>query len=451
MAAVPESRRDNRDFKRHPQRSPQLKAAPTPMPGSAGRRNAQPHTFCVEQEARARLKEYEMTPEVRERMNRCMYALKEVVLQLGPNWRVSPFGSAANGFGTKFSDLDATCYVHTEEGKEAEPQQPAAEVLSERLAPLLREHPEFTMAQEVLHARVPILKLCFEGKLEVDLSCHNTLPLQNTMLLKAYSMLDDRVRDLVILVKLWAKEKEVCGASRSHLSSYALTLMAIYFMQVHPKIQLPMLPPQAFKEGSKVDVASKLEAARSSWKCPQNLGQFVRRFFHFYTSEFSWGSEVVSVRLPNRLDASETHLLKLKGRNFRRLHVEDPVDETRNLNCVLGDIQEGELRRALEETYFRMQQGEPVSLGTPLQKVRNEEYAGADLASSPGRTPIKVFEHLLQSCPEEAEALPPAVMVQAAHRREAEALLNNRQHSLSEVQSREQGGLKFSRRSSLQG
>ncbi|CAE7230421.1 TUT7 [Symbiodinium pilosum] len=120
-------------------------------------------------------------------MNRCVLALEEVVLRLGPNWRVSPFGSAANGFGTKFSDLDATCYeLPPEEGKEPEqPQQPAAEVLSERLAPLLREHPEFTMAQEVLHARVPILKLCFEGKLEVDLSCHNTLPLQNTKLLKA--------------------------------------------------------------------------------------------------------------------------------------------------------------------------------------------------------------------------------------------------------------------------
>ena len=70
------------------------------------------------------------------------------------------------------------------------------------------------------------------------------------------------------------QDRGVCGASRSHLSSYALTLMAIYFMQapslratplcfrcwvypygpyvpseVHPKISLPMLPPQAFKAG----------------------------------------------------------------------------------------------------------------------------------------------------------------------------------------------------------
>ncbi|CAE7517325.1 TUT7 [Symbiodinium microadriaticum] len=395
----------------------------------AGRRNAQLQVSCLEQEARARLNEYAMTTEVRERMNRCVHALEEVVTSLGPNWRVSPFGSAANGFGTKFSDLDATCYELPEEGKEPEQQQPAAEVLSERLAPLLRKHKSFDIAQEVLHARVPILKLCFEGKLEVDLSCHNTLPLQNTKLLKAYSTLDDRVKELVILVKLWAKDRGVCGASRSHLSSYALTLMAIYFMQVHPKISLPMLPPQAFKDDSHVDVGAKVEAARSSWSCNLSLGQFVLRFFNFYSLEFSWGSEVVSVRLPNRLDASENHLVKLKGRNFRRLHVEDPVDETRNLNCVLGDAQEIELQRALAETYSRLQAKEPVSLGTPLEET---QYAGADLASSPGRTvTIKVFEHLLQSCPEEAD-LPPAIM-EAAHRHEAENLINIRQHSLSEA------------------
>mmetsp|Transcript_72310 Transcript_72310/g.172688 ORF Transcript_72310/g.172688 Transcript_72310/m.172688 type:complete len:580 (+) Transcript_72310:101-1840(+) len=431
MAAVPASRRDIRDFKRPSQRSPQLKAAPTPMLSSAhaGRRNAQLQVSCLEQEARARLNEYAMTTEVRERMNRCVHALEEVVTSLGPNWRVSPFGSAANGFGTKFSDLDATCYELPEEGKEPEQQQPAAEVLSERLAPLLRKHKSFDIAQEVLHARVPILKLCFEGKLEVDLSCHNTLPLQNTKLLKAYSTLDDRVKELVILVKLWAKDRGVCGASRSHLSSYALTLMAIYFMQVHPKISLPMLPPQAFKDDSHVDVGAKVEAARSSWSCNLSLGQFVLRFFNFYSLEFSWGSEVVSVRLPNRLDASENHLVKLKGRNFRRLHVEDPVDETRNLNCVLGDAQEIELQRALAETYSRLQAKEPVSLGTPLEET---QYAGADLASSPGRTvTIKVFEHLLQSCPEEAD-LPPAIM-EAAHRHEAENLINIRQHSLSEA------------------
>ena len=79
-------------------------------------------------------------------MSRCIEALEAVALRLGRNWRVSPFGSAANGFGTKFSDLDATCYELKEEDDE-EQKQPG-EILSQCLAPLLREHPDFTMAQE---------------------------------------------------------------------------------------------------------------------------------------------------------------------------------------------------------------------------------------------------------------------------------------------------------------
>ncbi|CAJ1351184.1 unnamed protein product [Effrenium voratum] len=323
-------------------------------PHLAGRQARQPPNSWIEQEVRARLAEYEMTPEVTDRMYRCIEVLSQEVAQdMGPTWRVRPFGSVANGYGTKFSDLDATCYAVREENEEEEEQkQPASEILGERLAPLLREHPQFTMAQEVLHARVPILKLCFEGKLEVDLSCHNTLPLQNTKLLKAYSSLDKRVRDLVITVKLWAKANEVCGASQSHLSSYALTLMAIYFMQVHPKIKLPMLPVAVFKENG-ADAEQKVAAARSSWTCALSLGQMVLRFFQFYSQEFSWGHEVVSVRHGfYRLDTSEQFVQKLKGRNFQRLHVEDPVDETRNLNCVLGEVQEtcscaGRFRRDL--------------------------------------------------------------------------------------------------------
>ncbi|CAJ1380010.1 unnamed protein product [Effrenium voratum] len=400
-------------------------------PHLAGRQARQPPNSWIEQEVRARLAEYEMTPEVTDRMYRCIEVLQEVAQDMGPTWRVRPFGSVANGYGTKFSDLDATCYAVREENEEEEEQkQPASEILGERLAPLLREHPQFTMAQEVLHARVPILKLCFEGKLEVDLSCHNTLPLQNTKLLKAYSSLDKRVRDLVITVKLWAKANEVCGASQSHLSSYALTLMAIYFMQVHPKIKLPMLPVAVFKENG-ADAEQKVAAARSSWTCALSLGQMVLRFFQFYSQEFSWGHEVVSVRHGfYRLDTSEQFVQKLKGRNFQRLHVEDPVDETRNLNCVLGEVQEMQLRRALQETYMRLQRQEPVRFGLPPPKETKEEpSADGEPGSSPGRTAIRVYDHL----PQRPIAIPAPSVAEATGRPDAETTPNVRTHSLSEA------------------
>jgi len=375
-----------------------------------------------------------MTDKVRQRMSRCIEALEAVALRLGRNWRVSPFGSAANGFGTKFSDLDATCYELKETQDEEEEQKQPAEILSERLAPLLREHPEFTMAQEVLHARVPILKLCFEGELEVDLSCHNTLPLQNTKLLKAYSSLDERIRDLVITVKLWAKANGVCGASQSHLSSYALTLMAIYFMQVHPKIRLVMLPVAVFKEDGNADEAEqKVEAARGWWTCSLSLGQMVLRFFQFYSQEFDWGREVVTVRIGQRRSTNDSVLIKLKGRNCQRLHVEDPVDESRNLNCVLGEMQENHLMRTIQDTYLRLQKQHSVRFGLPLSREAKEEpSAEGEPASSPVR-PIRVYDHLSTHLPTRQERMPAPSAVEALSHPGTEVTPNTRTHSLSEA------------------
>mmetsp|Transcript_98768 Transcript_98768/g.175849 ORF Transcript_98768/g.175849 Transcript_98768/m.175849 type:complete len:573 (-) Transcript_98768:155-1873(-) len=343
---------------------------------ASGRQSRQLSGVVVEQDVRARLEENAPTEECKARLQRCLTSLQEIVKDLGPSWRISPFGSAANGFCTKESDLDATCHEVTDEDEEEEDnsqKQPASGILGEKLAPLLKEHPAFTIAEEVLNARVPILKMCFEGTLEVDLSCHNTFPLHNTKLLEAYASLDGRVRDLGLAVKLWAKANRVCGAQGSHLSSYSIILMVIYFLQAHPKVRLPMLPVQAFKEASE-DAEQKVEAVRSSWKCSFTLGQLLHKFFEFYCQDFYWGTEVVSIRLGSRLDASQPFFNRLKAKQYNRLHVEDPVDTTRNLNCVLGEMQEMQLRNAFEDTFRRLQQGKPMNFGSePAETVEAEE------------------------------------------------------------------------------
>eukprot|EP00443_Scrippsiella_acuminata_P026582 CAMPEP_0115338080 /NCGR_PEP_ID=MMETSP0270-20121206/89876_1 /TAXON_ID=71861 /ORGANISM="Scrippsiella trochoidea, Strain CCMP3099" /LENGTH=69 /DNA_ID=CAMNT_0002759351 /DNA_START=12 /DNA_END=217 /DNA_ORIENTATION=- len=67
----------------------------------------------------------------------------------------------------------------------------------------------FEVVEDVRAARVPILRLIFDRSLDVDLSFQNVEPLPNTQLLRAYAALDPCVRDLVILVKLWAKSAGV--------------------------------------------------------------------------------------------------------------------------------------------------------------------------------------------------------------------------------------------------
>jgi len=71
------------------------------------------------------------------------------------------------------------------------------------------------------------------------------------------------------------------------------------------------------------------------------------RFFHFFVVEFQWGTEVVSVRLGQRVHRTEPEFAALPGRWASRLHVEDPFFLNRNLNRVLGVDQEKRLQAKL--------------------------------------------------------------------------------------------------------
>ena len=64
--------------------------------------------------------------------------------------------------------------------------------------------------------------------------------MRNTHLLYCYSQLDRRVRPLVVGVKKWARDCEINDASHNTLSSYALTLMVVFFLQAG--VSPPVLP-----------------------------------------------------------------------------------------------------------------------------------------------------------------------------------------------------------------
>jgi DNA polymerase sigma len=385
-----------------------------------------------EEEVRAKLDEHAPTEEGNSRMERCIQSLEAIMKQLGPRWRLSPFGSAANGFITKGSDLDATCYEvldvndgeeqNADEDRSPKAASQPADILGERLVPLLQQHLSFSITQAVLNARVPIIKLRFEDSLEVDLSCNNTTPLHNTRLLHAYSSLDPRVRELGVAVKLWAREAHVCGAFQAHLSSYSFVIMVLYFLQVAPKIKfqvapkinLPMLPAQSFLEETSADADERLSGARAGWTCTLTTGQLLIRFFEFYAQEFFWGSEVVSLRFGSRLDVRSPFFASLKGRHFPRLHVEDPCDPSRNLNCVLGETEEVMLHEEFQKACMMVQRdrtpfGVRISLFQDLEQMspeteRLEAVAGYVTAAAEGSTCTFLADPKTRSLSEGAES-----------------------------------------------
>lgn len=248
-------------------------------------------------------------------------------------YKLSAFGSVVSGFGMRGCDLDVVLC--------REPPLGEAEDGIETLLNLERalKGSAFTVKDVVKKARVPLLKLDYKGQ-ELDLSVNNPRPLQNTLLLKDYAQLHSNVTDLVLLVKLWAQANRLKGAPARHLSSYALTLMVIYYLQV-------VCGVPSLQESGLAGEAVELECGR----CWKSATEMLHDFFAFYACDFQWGTEVVSVRCGRRQDVDSDQFRELGGRWDKRLHIEDPLECSRNLRDVLWRQHEELLRERICAMY----------------------------------------------------------------------------------------------------
>ncbi|CAJ1377605.1 unnamed protein product [Effrenium voratum] len=282
-------------------------------------------------------------PRVQQVMSRVLRAASCVE---GTEVRV--FGSSVNGFGDGSSDVDvvlsagkAQLVAGLQLGK-CKRKDLAAQTLR-KLQRLLKQC-GFHIDLLIARAKVPIIKMsldCDGDYIECDLSVNNLLPVFNTKLLRCYADLDPRVVDVVQECKRWAKEQQVHGADRGNLSSYAFTLLVIFYMQIRGA--LPCLQsdgkPSWYSEGARRFNVAMVEAAPIPSPAAVSFADFV----FFYSEEFQWGDCVVSVRT-GRCDPPEKYPdLKIKARTGVEkeeldyfLHIEDPFDIQRNLSCVLG-------------------------------------------------------------------------------------------------------------------
>jgi DNA polymerase sigma len=71
-----------------------------------------------------------------------------------------------------------------------------------------------------IQAKVRIVKVWDpEFKLSADLNVNNTLALENTRMIKLYVQLDDRVRQLVMIIKHWTKQRLLNDAGKKTITA----------------------------------------------------------------------------------------------------------------------------------------------------------------------------------------------------------------------------------------
>ncbi|XP_042277287.1 terminal uridylyltransferase 7 isoform X3 [Thunnus maccoyii] len=253
--------------------------------------------------------------------------------------RLQLFGSSKNGFGFRQSDLDI-CMVL--EGQETMDDVDCINII-ESLARLLKRHPDLKNILPITTAKVPIVKFFHvRTGLEGDISLYNTLALHNTHLLASYAAIDRRVKILCYVMKVFAKMCDIGDASRGSLSSYAYTLMVLFFLQQRNPPVIPVLQeiydgkkkPEVLVDGWNVYFFDDLKALPGRWpeygKNTETVGQLWLGLLRFYTEDFDFREHVVCIRQHARLTTFN------KQWTSKYIVIEDPFDLNHNLGAGLS-------------------------------------------------------------------------------------------------------------------
>lgn len=156
-------------------------------------------------------------------------------------FKIFLIGSSLTSLGSNRSDIDLCMVIYDRRGQVDERYQNRvfAEYTLGRIRNILER---FGLAFEckVIRANVPILKFYDHNHVEVNLNLNKLVTVQNTLLLMHCCSLDSRVAPFLFTVKLWAQKNGINCAYFKSLSSYALSLMSIFFLQ--NVCQPPILP-----------------------------------------------------------------------------------------------------------------------------------------------------------------------------------------------------------------
>jgi len=268
--------------------------------------NEEPPVFTLDTlttEIEEECQKYVQTTKTLEKKLKLKSFLERGLSSIFPGCSLHLCGSSSNGFGGNSSDADF-CFI-LNHLKQANNRKEALPVLR-RMQRLLDNDPTYSFLSEcsVIPASVPILKFMDTvSGCECDININNTVGVRNTHLLRAYCGVDYRVKPLVVLVKKWAKKHDINDASQGTLSSYALTLMVIHYLQgvCKPPV-VPVLQrkyPKVFKyygdvsELSAQDPCKHIESNESENK--QSIGELFVGFFKYYALDFRWNQDYISI------------------------------------------------------------------------------------------------------------------------------------------------------------
>lgn len=283
--------------------------------------------------------------------NEFLRKLQQLLADVVDGSEVLPFGSVVNGFWTPQSDVDICVRVPGASTRNA--QINTLKRIAGELSRISSHHVEPRYG-----AQVPILHWAPQrpGMVSCDISINNDLAVVNSRLIGQYVRLDERLRTLGLCLKTWAHARNINDRSRGTISSFALVLMLINFLQRRKPPVLPSLQDIAFSRSQPprfvhgvdcrfcidpAEIAGELEHARGGGPANQEgTGVLLMEFFRHFGHEYRNG--IIRIRDTRSVlpAADETHCYLVVDNPFEVGKDVANVDESQH------DTIRKELRRA---------------------------------------------------------------------------------------------------------
>ena len=253
--------------------------------------------------------------------------------------------------------------------------------------------------------------------IQCDINFSNHLALHNTHLLKCYTLCDERVKLMVIFVKLWAKRRKINSPYHGTLSSYGYALMVLhYLMNV---VQPPVIPnlqrvPRAIEDTSpgndrvidgytvrfwrdEDDIRRVVASPGFKQNYADTVGSLLRGFFQYFAHPsdggFQWGTDVLSLRTLGgllrkdvkgwtgaRTTTTESNVPGEEVKEIRHRYlfaIEDPFETEHNIARTV--VHNGivairdEIRRA-HRIIQNQSRNRPMEDGELLAEAKNKEH-----------------------------------------------------------------------------
>ncbi|CDY27369.1 BnaC04g50360D [Brassica napus] len=289
-----------------------------------------------------------------EKQKQLMAKLDSLVSKEWPNAKLYLYGSCANSFGFPKSDIDVCLAIDDGDVNKSEILLKLADSL---------ESDNFQNVQALTRARVPIVKLMDPVTgISCDICINNVLAVVNTKLLRDYSMIDIRLRQLAFIVKHWAKSRKVNETYQGTLSSYAYVLMCIHYLQQRSPPILPCLQEMEPTYSVRVDNiqcayfdnVGRLSTFGSSNR--ETIAELVWGFFNYWAYGHDYANTVVSVRTGSILGKREKDWTRRVGNDRHLICIEDPFETSHDLGRVVDKFSIRVLREEFERAAKIMHQ-----------------------------------------------------------------------------------------------